>query len=171
VKLRRRPVSLRRFTATSETGAVLKLDVPSATGSRDGSIVDDLREFEIRVEPYEIWMLLDEQTIAYASGNVTGWSILLDQVKYDILQPKPGFDKSDILREGRQFGTISATKVGLDVTLQMSSRFDPAVEAFFAMVAIMGWRQTRATMVAGSGGDGGFGDGGGGGGGDGGGGG
>lgn len=120
---------------------------------RDGELVVDGKEFELRTEQHEVWLVDGEESIAYAQGTATRWEFTIDDRAFLLTQPALGKLQSTLTEGETVIGEVrSADKLMKKVLVNLSDEFTPTQKAFVAAIAIRGWRESLAGISHAAGG-------------------
>ncbi len=131
------------------SGGGFKLSRPTGPKlTRDGlgfSAKD--REYDVRREGEEIWLMDGERLVGYATGNSNDWHLLIDEKPYAIEQPKLGNNNSALMSgservaeiEGRGFPVRAAT-------IQTILNLTDEQKAFVVLIALLGWRESDRSL-------------------------
>lgn len=108
--------------------------------------VDD-REFELRTEQFEVWLVDDEESIGYARGSAGRWELALGDRNLMLAQPAIGRMQSTLVEGETLQGEVrSADKLLRKVLVNLTDELTATHQAFVAAIAIRGWRETLAGM-------------------------
>jgi hypothetical protein len=105
------------------------------------------RDYDVRRDGDQIWLLDGERLIGYANGNSNDWHLLIDDVPFAIEQPKAGRNVSALTRDARQVGEIRGKGFPVRaVTIDTQTHMDDEAKAFADMIALLGWRESDRSL-------------------------
>lgn len=152
--LRRSPLSSRKYISTDLAPIEVQINWHRAIASFEngGEIKIDSERHELRCDKYDVWLMEGEESLAYASGQGQKWTILIDEREFELNQPAFGKHSTDVTSGGVQIGQIRSTNSYMSsVLVNLSDELDLTIQAFFAAIAIRGWRETlRGVRSAGA---------------------
>lgn len=120
---------------------------------RDGELVVDGKELELRTEKQEVWLVDGEESIAYAQGTSTRWELTLEDRGFLLTQPALGKLQSTLMEGETVIGEVrSADKLMKKVLVNVSDEFSSTQKAFVAAIVIRSWRETLAGISHAAGG-------------------
>lgn len=143
--LRRSPLSSRKYISTDLAPIEVQINWQRAFGGfqRGGELRVDSERFELRCEKYDVWLMDGEESLAYARGQAQKWTVLIDEREFELNQPAFGKHSTDVTSAGIQIGQIRSTNSYMSsVLVNLSDELDLTIQAFFAAIAIRGWRET-----------------------------
>jgi len=152
---RRGPLS-KTFVCVSGEGDY-RIVRPTGRGVRrdDLSVELEGRDFDIRNEGHEVWMLDDERLVGYAKGQETHWHLLIDDKAFAIEQEKLGSNSSVLKRGEETVGSFEGKGFPLKmVRFDDQVGFDSHTATFLVLVALVGWREGDRLLYRGAGGPG-----------------
>jgi hypothetical protein len=106
------------------------------------------RDFDVRLERNEIWLMEDERLVGYADGDASSWRLLIDETPYAIEQPKLGNNYSLVSAEGEDVAEIGGGGFPLR-SAEIRTELDLTAEqkAFMVMIALVGWRESDRALL------------------------
>lgn len=144
MEFRRRNPAGRTFT-----GGGFKITRPTGPKvTRNGlSISHSDHEYDVRCQGDEIWLIDDEREVGYAKGGVGSWQLIFGEQHLELVQPKPGNNNSELMWDVSRVGEIEGSgfpvrSIGVVVRIDLSEE----QQAFLAMVALLGWRESDRSL-------------------------
>lgn len=153
--LRRSPLSSRKYISTDLAPIEVQITWRRAVGGfqRGGELKIDSARYELRCEEYDVWLMSDEESLAYARGQAQKWTVLIDDREFELVQPAFGKHSTDVTSAGLQIGQIRSTNNYMSsVLVNLSDDLSLIDQAFIAAIAIRGWRETLNGLRSGVGG-------------------
>lgn len=112
------------------------------------------RNYDVRREGKEIWLMDDERLVGYATGNADDWHLLIEDKPYAIDQPRPGTNHSALMSGSERVAEISGRGFPLRAA-QLTSTLNLTDEqkAFVMMIVLLGWRESDRSLFSSTEGD------------------
>lgn len=129
------------FKLTRPTGPKLTRD------GLDFSAKD--RDYDVRREGEEIWLMDGERLVGYATGNSNDWHLLIDEKPYALDQPKLGNNNSALMSGNERVAEIMGR--GFPVrAAEITSILNLTDEqkAFVVLIALLGWRESDRSLFS-----------------------
>lgn len=117
---------------------------PSA---KDGTIRTGDDWLDLRIEGHELWLVDDDNTVAYARGASFRWAVLAGDLELEIVQKRIGWTESAIKRNGVEIGVVRAHQLARNVTIDMEESLDLPLLLFVTCVALREWRETTGSTT------------------------
>lgn len=110
------------------------------------------RDFEVRIEEEKVWLLDDEETVAFGTSVHHRWHLVISDTEYVLDQPKLGANHSTV---ENQDGNVVAQIRGIGFPVSRIELIDGAgfstdEKAFVSMIATLSWRESDRRMMGGA---------------------
>jgi hypothetical protein len=151
-------VEFKRLNPAGRTfsGGGFKISRPSGPKlTRDGlGLSASGRNYDVRREGEEIWLMDDERLVGYATGNSNDWHVLIDEKSYSVDQPKLGNNNSALMAGTERVAEITGSGFPLRaVQLDTIRAFTDEQKAFVVMIVLLGWRESDRSLFSSTEGD------------------
>ena len=140
----------RSFTSTDGEFSIRR---PTGTSvKRKGLRVSALgRDYEIRMQGDELWLLDGDREVGYAKGMQNSWEVILDERSLELDQPKIGVSHTYVREGGNAIGQFAGAGFPLR-SFRSDGELGTTDEqtAFLALVVLTAWRESDRGMLAAS---------------------
>lgn len=140
----------RSFTSTEGDFSIRRPTGPSV--KRKGLRVSAPgRNYEIRLQGSELWLLDGDREVGYAEGMQNAWKVIFDERVLELEQPQLGVPHTLVKEDDAAIGQFAGSGFPLR-TFASEGELKTTEEqtAFLAAVVLTGWRESDRGMLAAS---------------------
>lgn len=138
----------RSFTSTEGEFSIRRPSGPSVK-RRGLGISAPGRDYEIRMQGDELWLLDGDREVGYAKGKRNAWKVIFDERDLALDQPKPGVAHSYVKEAGQALGQFAGGGFPLR-SFHSDGDLGTTDEqtAFLALIVLTGWRESDREILA-----------------------